>query len=257
TGWRGRIPKKLPYSDSPLGHLSLDEYLEFIGYYISEGGSKEERGKNLKKEKIVQACSISQSKNSDVFEQVESSIASVYPSYSTYHDSRGNGCEFFTINNVEIARYLANEFGPHSWNKKIPRWIRDLPKNKLKVLYKSMMAGDGDVRSDNLQDRFRYVTVSKQLADDWSDICLKLGYWPTSSIENNTDKYPNRRLIHRTYWSENRKETKFNLRKQHMLREDYEGKVYCVKVPNSWVFVRKNGRIAICGNTGKIHNITG
>jgi len=41
----------------------------------------------------------------------------------------------------------------------------------------------------------------------------------------------------------------------NILRENYEGQVYCVKVPNSWVFVRRNGRISICGNTGKIHNI--
>jgi len=255
TDWIGSTPDELPYADSPLNHLSLEEYLEFVGYYITEGGSKEETNKGLKKEKQIQACTISQSKTNAAFNSIESSVATAYPSYSTYSDKRRNGCELFTINSVKIARYLSKEFGSHSWNKKIPKWILDLPKNKLQIIYKAMMDGDGGSRTDIQTPRHRYTTISKQLADNWSEICLKIGYWPTISTEDNSKKNPNQKLIYRIYCSERRKNVKFNLRKQHILREEYDGQVYCVKVPNSWVFIRKNGKVAICGNTGKIHNI--
>jgi len=256
SDWKGSIPIDLPYKDSPLSHLSLDEYLEFVGYYISEGGAKEERNKNLREEKLIQACPISQSVNSSSYDNIEQLVSTAYPRYSTYHDKRNNGCNLLTINSVDISRYLAEEFGTHSWDKKVPEWIRNLPKDKLKIIYDAMMSGDGDTRLDRSHPRHRYTTVSKQLSDDFSDICLKLGYWPSTSVEDNRDRYPNRRVIYRTNWSDRRQDTKFNIRKQHIIREDYVGKVYCVKVPNSWVFVRRNGKVAICGNTGKIHNIS-
>ena len=253
--WIGRIPVELPYKSSPLSHLSLDEYLEFVGYYLSEGGSKEERHKGLSDDKHIQACSISQSRFSSGYNLIRASVGKAYPSFSIYEDKRGNGCDLLTINSVDIARYLSDEFGSHSWNKKVPRWICNLPKDKLRILYNAMMAGDGDTRNDMSQPRYRYTTTSQDLADAWSEICLKIGYWVTSSIEDNRDRYPNRKVIHRIFWSELRTNTKFNIRKQHILRKEYIGKVYCVKVPNSWLIVRRNGRVAICGNTGKIHNL--
>jgi hypothetical protein len=56
-------------------------------------------------------------------------VGLVYPNFSETEDDRGNDtfCNF-TINNVKIARYMAEEFGSRSEEKKIPRWIRDLPK---------------------------------------------------------------------------------------------------------------------------------
>jgi len=56
--------------------------------------------------------------------------------------------------------------------------------------------------------------------------------------------------------SEKRKDVKFNIRKKHIHRPDYIGKVYCVEVLNSMLVVRRNGMISIQGNSGKIHNIT-
>lgn len=252
--WRGRIPENLPYKNSPLAHLSLDEYLEFVGYYISEGGSKEDRRANLNPDKWIQACSISQSRTSGSFDAIEFSVKSVYPNYSTYEDDRNSGCCLMTINNVDIARYLAMEFGSHSWNKNVPQWIRNLPQDKIRILYDAMMAGDGSVRYDSVKPRYKYTTTSKQLSDDFSDMCLKIGFWPYTYKE--ISKNPNHKDIYRVFYSEHREETKFNIRNQHIIREEYIGKVYCVKVPNSWVMVRRNGKISICGNSGKIHNIS-
>tara|TARA_Y100000034_G_scaffold136138_1_gene211021 strand:- start:473 stop:5947 length:5475 start_codon:yes stop_codon:yes gene_type:complete len=253
--WTGRIPADLPYQDSPVSHLSLDEYLEFVGYYISEGGAKEERRKNLVKEKQIQACSIGQNKTSEHYQPIRDSVGKVYPNFSEFEDQRNAGKHcLMTINSAKIARYLATEFGSHSWNKKIPRWIKNLPQDKLRIFYDAMVAGDGYERNDMLTPRYGYATTSEQLADDWSEICMKMGYWPKTGQEKPANE--NCRPVYRIYWSEKRTETKFNIREQHIKREDYSGKVYCVKVPNTWIITRRNGHVTVQGNTGKIHNIT-
>lgn len=253
--WAGRIPKNLPYKNGPLAHMVLDDYLELVGYYLSEGGVKKERNKNLAVEKQIQACSVGQNRSSPIYDSMKEVVGLAYPNFSEQEDDRYNDTYcYMTINSVDIARYLAEEFGDCSSTKKIPRWIRDLPKNKLQIVYDAMMAGDGDVRNDHVKPRYRYSTTSKDLADGFSEIALKLGYFTSTSL--NKSKNDRCKDVYRIYWSEWKKETPFEVRKQHISREDYEGKVYCVKVPNTWIITRRNGRITVQGNTGKIHNIT-
>ena len=253
--WAGRVPKSLPYRDGPLAHMALDDYLELVGYYLSEGGVKKERNKNLAIEKQIQACSVGQNRSSPIYESMRDVVGIAYPNFSEKEDNRYNDtyCHM-TINSVEIARYLAKEFGDCSSTKKIPRWIRDLPKNKLQIVYDAMMAGDGDVRHDHIKPRYKYSTVSKSLADHFSEIALKLGYFTSTGRERGSNSRC--KDIYRIYWSEWKKETPFEVRKQHISREEYKGKVYCVKVPNKWIITRRNGKITVQGNTGKIHNIT-
>jgi very-short-patch-repair endonuclease/intein/homing endonuclease len=255
VNWSGDIPQQLPYMESPLSHLGLDEYLKFVGYYISEGGVKEERGKNLSLDKEVQACSFSQNKNSSYYSDIKNSVKLAYPNFSEYEDVRNKNIScFMTINSVDISRYLSEEFGHHSWNKKIPQWIKNLPQNKLKIIYNAMMNGDGSTRNDGILPRYRYTTTSEQLAGDWSEICLKLGYWPYVSQEKASND--NSRDIYRISYSESRRSKLFNIRQQNIKQEEYTGSVYCVSVDNAWIVTRRNGRITVQGNSGKIHNIT-
>lgn len=254
VNWRGIIPSVLPYSHSSLSHLTLDEYLELIGYYITEGGAKEHKHISLEN-KLIRGSTFSQREESPIYNSMKKLINKVCPRYSEHKDKRYTQvCSSMTINSSEIGEYFAKEFGSHCWNKKIPRWIKNLPKDKLKILYDAMMAGDGNIRYDGLQPRYKYTTTSRTLSDDFSEICLKLGYFTILNIEKSEKQ--NIRTSYILFWSEGRRHVKYNIRKQHIKRADYEGKVYCVKVPNTWIVTRRNGRITVQGNTGKIHNIT-
>jgi len=252
--WQGYFPEVLQYKDSPLSHLVLDDYLEFVGYYLSEGGVKRETKRNLSVDKQIQACSVGQNRNSPIYSSMKDVVELVYPNFSETKDDRGNDtfCNF-TINNVKIARYMAEEFGSKSSEKKIPTWVLNLPKNKLKIVYDAMMAGDGDLRNDNIKPRYRYTTTSKNLSNAFSEIVLKLGYFSSTCLEKAKNERCND--IYRIYWSEDRVETPFEIRNQHISRTDYDGKVYCVTVPNGFIITRRNGRITVQGNSGKIHNI--
>ena len=94
----------------------------------------------------------------------------VYPNFSTYTDDRGAApIHTFMINSVEIARYMASEFGVGCHNKKIPDWIRNLPSPYLKILLSSMMNGDGSTRiMENNKNRYCYTTSSEKLSKDIS-----------------------------------------------------------------------------------------
>jgi len=254
--WSGNLPDQYPHEDGPLSHLSLEEFLTFAGYYLSEGGLQIERHKGLAKDKQIRTCNIGQNRGSVAYAGMKAIVGKVYPNYSEREDSRGNDtyCSL-VVNSTTIAKYMAVHFGSHAHNKRIPHWIKGLPTKYLKILYDAMMAGDGDVRLDRSTPRYRYTTTSKTLADDFSEVCLKLGFFSRTSKEDYV-KISTHRPIYRIYLSERRKNTPFTLRNQHIRHEDYSGKVYCVKVPNSWLFVRRNGWINICGNSGKILQVT-
>lgn len=240
---------------SPLSHMSMNDFIELAGYYISEGGVKIERYKNLAPDKQIQACGISQNIVSPHHDKIKECVRKAYPRFSerTTGDAKYTIVHTFMINSVEIARYMAKVFGVNSFEKQIPQWVKDLPTKYLSVLLEALVAGDGTTRkSKKGAERYIYTTVSKQLADDLSEILLKLGFFSTISDSEKIDSG----TLYKVYWSNRRKDTKFTIRNRNIHREDYNDQVYCVTVPNSFIVTRRNNRITIQGNSGKILQTT-
>ena len=227
--WKGNIPKNLPYKQKKeIESLDLNDFLKFVGYYVSEENIKVNKEKN--KTKKIRGYSVAKCNN------------------KYYNIKNDSVCSLFTIDNIEITKYIAQECGIDYKNKKIPSWIKNLPKENLQILLDAMMNRNGTIEKNKSSDRYIYNTTSNQLANDVSEIALKLGYFSHKCLENNN--------IYRVHWSEKRKNTSYNIKKQHIIDENYSGKVYCVKVPNTMLVTRRNGLISIQGNTGRIHNIT-
>jgi len=253
--WEGFIPDILPFKNSPLSHLTLEEYLKFVGYYISEGGCKIENNRNFPEDKKIQACGITQKIDSEHYSDIENICKKVNPNVWTHIDDRGNVPILTFMFNSSIARYLSDEFGANSATKNIPTWIKNLPSEYLSIIYQSMMNGDGSIRFTKLgSKRSRYNTVSKKLSDDFSEILLKMGYF--SNIHLEKAKNENCNDIYRISFAKNRKSTKFTIRNKNISREKYNDKVYCVTVDSGFIVTRYNGKLTIQGNSGKIHNVT-
>lgn len=248
--WLGKVPEILPYKDSPLGFLELEDYLKFVGYYISEGGCKYENSRNLSDDCKLQACGITQKITSPYYSDIYNICHTVKSDVTISIDDRSNAPIHTFMFNSEIARYLAESFGSNSGNKFIPKWIKNLPIKYLSIIYNSMMNGDGNRR----EKRFRYNTVSKLLSDDFVEILLKLGYFSKTHKELAIND--NCKDIYRINFSENRKLKKFTIRQRNIFHVDYDDKVYCVTSSTGYIVTRRNGTIAIHGNSGKIHNIT-
>ena len=246
--WEGEIPSPIPYrSDYLVGSLvDLHDYLKFVGYYLSEGGLKIENG-------VINAVGITQKESSPFFDEIKSSIYKVSSKIQKAEDTRTDpSCWTFYINDSKFAREMAVNFGDHSYNKFIPRWILNLPKNSLCVLLNSLMDGDGNTRiSDSGKVRFKYTTTSKQLAGNVQEIVFKLGYDPKVSLQKSEDE--NRNDIYIVYWSnEIRNKNSRAVKDRNIKREYYNGKVWCFTVPNGYFVTRRNGKIGIHGNSGKV-----
>lgn len=198
--------------------ISIDLWLQFLGWYLSEGSC-------FRTPTNYTVCiTQSQEKNPENCAQISKLLNEIG---FTYHINENN----FIISSKQLF-LECSKYGK-SQNKFIPRWIFDLPNEKLQILFKTLMLGDGNKSSR------RYSTSSKQLADDVQIIALRLGFGASISIEQNKQF-----IIYRV---------NFSNEKQHRVKitdEFYEGFVYDVTVPNHTLFVRRNGKVCWSGNCG-------
>jgi len=250
--WDGSIPIDMPYKNTMLGHLDLDTYLEFLGYYLSEGGVKVSEGS-------PDAIHLTQKVNSQYYERMKQLMVLVKDNVKISQTigilSKDNiPIAQIIINSRKLAKEMMSIYGHKSYGKFIPKWILGLPCEKLKILFESMVNGDGSRRlSVKGKPRLRYNTVSKQLSEDIYEIGLKLGY----SVYIN--KEINRKLgdykthdIYRIYLSLGNEEKYRTIKKKNIKQIDYCGKVYCFTVPNGYIITRRNNKIGIHGNSGKV-----
>jgi hypothetical protein len=153
-----------------------------------------------------------------------------------------------------LSDYL-RQFG-HAQEKYIPKLIKEMSARQLEIFWRFYMLGDGHYANNaDGTTRESICTVSRVMADDLQEIAQKMGYsagvyWrdatkdtvgPHGGVirkENQRRRYDVRLRTSET--------AHFNI-----ARVRYEGKVYCVSVPNETLYVRRNGRPAWCCNTVK------
>lgn len=217
----------------PEKHIPIEDWLNFFGWYITEGCLY----KNV--------INISQQKEYNHKEIIESlsCFDRKVQTNRQYGVIKG-----FSIKHRQLAEYL-EEFGL-SDKKFIPKWMKNLSKPLLKILFDVMMKGDGHLDDNSKKIHGTYYTKSKQLANDFHEICLKLGY---SASLHKTDRQEHEYCV---YISDNKttqiimSESVMKNRKNNPWNKiDYNGKIYCVEVPNSIVMVRRNGKSVWCGNS--------
>ena len=252
ANWEGSIPERPIYRDkSYLSNLSLDEYLEFVGFYVSEGGVKRDKG-------VLRSWSITQTVTSPCFLEIKSAMSRVADTVrEAVDDRRDDRCIQFYVDDSKFSEFMAKEFGDSSVEKRIPHWILSLPKRELAVVLTALMKGDGDiVVSASGCVKCRYSTVSKVLAGQVQEIALKLGMNPKISVNN--DEVESHNDIYRVYWShENEKNGTRSVKDRNISREHYSGKVWCFTTKSGFFVTRRNGKIGIHGNSGKILQVSG
>lgn len=245
--WQGEIPHELPYKkEKLLGKLLLDDYLKFIGYYLSEGGLKIDKG-------VINATHLTQKEDSPCFNDLKESIYKISCKIQESEDTRSQPSFWqFIINDSEFSREMSLNYGKNSFEKRIPRWILSLPKRELSIILNSLMDGDGNVRfSSNGSPRYKYTTASIDLANDVQEIVFKMGYDPKISLDKSTN--PNVHDKYIVYWSESIRDCDYrSVKDRNIGRIKYNGKVWCFTVPNGFFITRRNGKISIHGNSGKV-----
>ena len=207
--------------------IFMDDWLEFLGYYISEGCV------DVRKRLQVVGGNDYDVSDYDVLIAQENAEGR----WKIANCLSRLGFEFFDWDESQFkicTQQLAEILLPlgKSGNKYIPRELFQLSRRQLLVLFNALMMGD----ASEGEDCYNYYSKSKQLADDVQELAIRCGY--AASVVSHA--------MGRDFYRVNIRPIKdVNLVEPERFR--YAGKVYCVNVTNHVVFVRRNGRAAWCG----------
>ncbi|MFH1511389.1 MAG: carbamoyltransferase N-terminal domain-containing protein [Candidatus Woesearchaeota archaeon] len=231
--WKGKeakyflLPKieKKKYSHlSQTERISMDLWLEFLGYYLSEGSYCYDKGHHN--------VYVAQRTTSKFYKRIDRCLNKLY----RWRYNSGS----FKLGNKQLYEYL-KQFGKAK-DKFIPQELLHLCTRQLKILFDALMCGDGTYRPK----QYKYATTSKRLADNIQELGLKLGYSVTTSKEvldnpNHNDMYYVRlNMGSKISW----------VRKTQGSLMSYSGKVYCITVPKYNILcVKRKEKIVFSGNS--------
>lgn len=222
------LGNRLRNSKLHVDKVRMDDWLELLGYYISEGCVCGRPRKRTVKGKEYNTTDfnvlISQVKLDNRRIISECLKKTGFPYYDSHEHQ-------FMI----CSKQLYTIFKPlgKSRDKYIPREFMNLSPRQSKILLDALILGDGSMKS---KDCICYFTISKQLADDVQELALRCGF--AASISKSK-----RELYH------------VNIRPPRpavlISPKDvpYNGKVYCVNVKNHVICVRRNNKAVFCGNS--------
>ena len=225
--WKGKEEKYFS-----LNHqlIKMDDWLEFLGYYISEGCYMlRGRKKNRKTIDVRQCPGVTHDKIADVIRRIG------WVSWT--------GKDRIQIRNNDLFDLL-QPLGKSS-DKYVPRHVFELSQRQIRIFLKALWDGDGSYRRGTQEGRFEnYHTISKQLANDMQELLLRIGLAGTiSKRESRSSRkdHPSYR-VSVTYRDLTPRTTK------RPFRIDYTGFVYDFTVPNHTLFIRRNGKVMWSGN---------
>lgn len=156
-------------------------------------------------------------------------------------------------------------------DKRVPSMVHDWPPRLLNIFLDAMVAGDGCVHP---KTRHRVIyTVSPELADDLQILAIKAGFSANVRVDDrvglervmpNGQRFNNLRPCYIVSFLSRRVTPLVNHARKvapnrwlnetgnHDRLVHYEGTVHCVKVPNGLLFVRRNGKPVVSGNTHEL-----
>jgi twinkle protein len=146
----------------------------------------------------------------------------------------------------ELVKFLIANCGVGS-DIKLPDMAWLASKEQKEILLMNLIQGDGSFSKGS----YKYFTCSRQLADDVSRLSYELGYKVTQSFSKS--RKPGWKDQYVVYISNRSQEWLMPANHQKLY---YEGFVYCLTVPTGAYVTRRNGRVAITGNSANFFNKT-
>lgn len=220
-------------------NINADDWLEFLGYFISEGSTV-----STETQMAPYLVTIAQ-KDRDNVAKITACLDRIGWKYSTWEGK--DEVVRFNISNKCLREWLVNNIGTHAQDKKIPWEYLNLNKHQLAILFNAMMLGDGTSDSRENRDSSSYCTSSSILAGQVQRLLLQLGYRSVVGPGTRAMRVsftPNRTALLKSV-DNGRCPT-------NVTSVKYTGEVYCFSVPRYGYFVtRRNGKIAIQGNTAE------
>jgi hypothetical protein len=215
-----------------------DADLALVGAYVSEGCVAKHR-----LDGSASVLAFDQLEHGRL-EPVMAAVGTAYPmrTFRYAHRERSDGRTYvkWTLAHRAVAARVALECGEKSQNKRLPRWAFHLSGRQADLLLDALMAGDGT--RTRLGYRV-YYTISCQLAGDVQALALLAG-----RRANVWGPYPPggmyQVMVHHGGAPFTALAARTNIR-----TEPSTGRIVCFTVPNETLITRRNGRVAMHGNT--------
>ena len=225
-----------------IGDKAIPEklFIEFLGYFIADGSTTKYReGRDhliklaaKKDRKIV------------LFKDCAEKLKGLGVSYSLCVDKRGYS--IISMHDKGLRKYLRDKVGTYAENKRIPRMFLSMGMETSRLLLRAMFEGDATHVNKGGRNSYTYSTVSRQLADDVQELAFRCG-WRSVLGDDGRGCYYVSVSVTKNYASlSNSKAKKLPSISERVL---YSGKVYCFEMPAGTVVTRRNGRVAIHGNS--------
>ena len=188
--------------------------------------------------------------------RLEETLARLGVEYAAH---RGKAGEHLYFASKPWADFFA-QFGHGAGNKRIPAWMLDFDTPCLRALFDGLMDSDGHYPPGGNQPRF--ATSSEALLRGVLELGIKLGLHPRfkqRSPEQRATLAATGRVIRPTlpaytvfFRSEN-----IGLDRDVCRREEYAGKIWCLRVKDNKNFFVERGGILVCsGNTDEVYGTT-
>jgi len=223
--------------------IPAEPFARFLGHWISEG--------SLNRHQIVIA-----QKRGVGLEAMAENIRAM--ELKTYTPRTGHGC--VRTQNIALRDFLESECGRSSSKKRVPKMVHDWSPSLIRTFLSGMVDGDGSRRKDCEHEVI--YTTSKGLADDLQILAIKAGWSANVRVD---DRVGHIRVMKTGQVFEHKNpcyivslvKTRVRPLVNHNGYESdgfvpFKGTVYCVKVPNGLLFVRRNGKPVVSGNTHEL-----
>jgi dCTP deaminase len=207
----------------------VDAWLRFLGCWLGDGSAYIAKGANY----MIKLAVVTKERKRAYFREVLVALG------VAFNESKYG----FSFQHKSTCLYLMQYKGAH--NKRIPREYTVLPPDQLALLREGMMHSDGCIANST------YVSVSKQLTDDFQEICLKIGDYATAWQKESTINGKSF-SAHLCRFS-SRRSSPSKMLPENCSKVPYAGFVYDLTVPSHVFLMRHNGRASWTGNSWEGH----
>lgn len=241
-------------------HMSFMEgkmmtFIKLFGFWIAEGWARtytrQREGRNtLTSDYIVTICQTKPHTKQWILDV----ITELGLNYTLHHDK-------INIYNKELCQFL-EPLSVGAINKCLPEWVWNLSEEQSQNLITAMVYGDGNFSNSG---SMRYYTSSILLRDDVQKLCLHAG-WSGNFVRAQKERtvFTIRGKVAKANadgWriNINRMKNEPTVNHGHTKHqgiqdeyiEKFEGRVYCISVPNHIFYVRRNGKPVWTGNSSR------
>lgn len=229
----------------------FEDYAAFVGWWVSEGSVAKGSNGYLGKVFIHQSLEA----NTENFETIRRLMSRMGLQAWEHKNTDGKVVGLVCCHRA-LAEHLVHNFGNRAKHKRLSPLLLHASVTARRALFTALMAGDGR------KDGSSYATSSKRLADDVQILAISIGVGGvvhTASEAGSMVSPTNGKTyaqstaylvgISRARSGQNALVENYVGRSSKHYRQRYFGKVYCATMRTGLLYVRRNGKPMLSGNS--------